>query len=84
MSEGSSADFLEKNCLDEYLPDRSSRLAPKTEDSQVRQHRVIASRARYRKSQRKGEDHWRNKIYLVVGESSNTEASVYYYVIDQY
>ena len=36
MFEGSSADCSEGNCLDENLPDRSSWLAPKTEDSQVR------------------------------------------------
>ena len=30
MSEGSLADLLEENCLDEDLSDRLSRLAPKT------------------------------------------------------
>ena len=47
MSEGSSADLSEKDCLDEDLPDRSSQLAPKTENLQVRQRRIIAPRAGY-------------------------------------
>lgn len=84
MSEGSSADLSEGNCLDEDLPDRSSRLAPKTRDSQVRQRRVVAPRAGYGKSKRGGEDRRGNKINPVVRGSSGTEASVYHHVIDRY
>ena len=42
MSEGSSADCSEGDCLDEDLPDKSSRLAPKIEDSPMRQRRVVS------------------------------------------
>ena len=43
MSEGSIADCSEGDSLDEDLLNKSSQLAPKTEDSQVRQCRVVAS-----------------------------------------
>ena len=43
MSESSSADFSEGDCLDEDFLDKSSRLAPKTENLKVRQSRVILS-----------------------------------------
>lgn len=42
ISEDSSADLSEKNGLDEDFLDRVSRLAPKTEDSQIREYRAIA------------------------------------------
>ena len=41
MSKDSSADLSKRDCLDKDLPDRSLRLAPKTEDSQVRQRRIV-------------------------------------------
>lgn len=78
-SESSSADLSEGDCLDEDVPDKSSRLAPKTGDSQVRQRHVVTPRAGYGKSQRGGEDRRRNKINPVVGKSS-----VYHHVIDRY
>ena len=42
MSEGSLADLSKWDCLDKDLLDRSSCLAPKTRDLQVRQRRVVA------------------------------------------
>lgn len=42
ISEGSLADFLEGDCFDENLPDRSLQLALKTENLQMRQYHVIA------------------------------------------
>ena len=84
MSEGSLADLSERDCWNENLPDRSSRLAPKTEDSQVRQRHVVATRAGYGKSQRGREDRWGNKINPVVEGSSHIEASVYHHIIDRY
>ena len=84
MSKGSLADCSEEDYLDENLPDRSSQLAPKAKDSQVRQRRVVAPQAGYGKSQGGGKDRWGNKINPVIGGSSDIEASVYYYVIDRY
>lgn len=43
MSEDSSADLSERNCIDEDLLDRSSRLALKNKNSQVCQCHVVAS-----------------------------------------
>lgn len=57
---------------------------PMIGDSQVRQCREVIPQARYENSQKREENHWGNKINLVVKESSNTEASVYHHVIDQY
>lgn len=82
MSEGSLADLLEENCLDEDLLDRSSWLASKIWDLQVRQCRVIASRAEYEKSKRGREYCWGNKINPVVKWSNGIKISVYHYVID--
>ena len=84
MSEDSLAHFSKGNCLDKNLSDRSSRLAPKTRDSQVYQRRVIASQAGYGKSKKGGKNRQRNKINPVVRGSSGTEASVYHHVIDRY
>ena len=84
MSEGSSANLSKGDCLDRDLPNKSSRLACKTRDSQVRQCRVIAPQAGYGKSKRGGEDRRGNKINTVVGGSSNTETNVYHHVIDWY
>lgn len=41
-SENSLTDLWEGDCLDEDILDRSSRLAPKTENSQMRQCYVVA------------------------------------------
>ena len=84
MFEGSSADLSERDYLNEDLLDRSSRLVPKTENSQVRQRCVVVSQIGYEKSQRGGEDRWRNKIYPVVGGRSNTKARVYHHIINWY
>ena len=84
MSKDSLADLSKGDCLDEDLPNRSSRLAPKNEDLQVRQRRVVAPQAGYGKSQKGGEDRCGNKINPIVGGRSNTEPSVYYHTIDQY
>ena len=82
MSKGSSEDCSKGDCLNEDLPNRLSRLASKTKDSQVRQRRVFASRAGYGKSQSGEKDRWGNKINLVVRGSSNIKASVYHHLID--
>ena len=50
ISENSSADLSKGNCLDKNLPNKSSWLAPKTWDSEMRQRRVIIHRAKYKKS----------------------------------
>ena len=84
ISGGSLADRSEGDCLDKDLPDKSSQLEPKIENSQVRQRRVVAPWAGYWKSQGGGEDRWENKINPVVGESSDIKTSVYHHVIDRY
>ena len=84
MSESSSADFLEGNCLDKNLSDKSSRLASKIQDLQVRQRRIIVPQTGYEKSKRGGENRRGNKINLVIRGSTGTETSVYHYVIDRY
>ena len=83
MFESSLADFFKGDCLNENLPNRLSQLVPKTENSQVRQHCVVAPQAGYGKSQRGRKDRWENKINPMIGGSSNTETSVYHHVIDR-
>ena len=68
MFEGSSADLLEGDYLDEELSDKSSRLTAMTQDAQVRQRYDIVSRTGYEKSQRGNKDGLANKINSVVRE----------------
>lgn len=81
MSEDGLADLLKRDYLVKNLLNRLLRLAPKTNNLQIYQCRIVITLAGYEKSQKKDKDRWGNKINLIVKRSSNTEVSVYYYVI---
>lgn len=84
-SEDNLTHLLEKNYLDENVSDKSLRLVPKTENSQICQYYVVALPwAGYGKSQKEKKDYQENKINPIVGGSSDTKASVYYHIIDWY
>lgn len=84
MSEDNSAGLSKGDCLDENLLNGLSQLAPWTKNSQVCQFRVVTSQPGYGKSQKGGENCWKNKINPFVGKKSNTETNVCYYVINRY
>ena len=73
-SKSSSTDLSNEDCLDKnvLVSDRSSRLALKTRDFQLHQHRDVAlfvpksRKAKYKKGQKRRKSGWKNKINPVV------------------
>lgn len=94
-SDGSST-LSKDDRLHDNISVTSLELMSRIQDFIIYQHHDVITfspksrRAQYRKGQRDrenrkgergGEDHQRNKVDLVVGESSGSEASVYYHII---
>lgn len=71
--------IFQGDSLNENVSDKLSRLAAKTVDSQLHKRFILASQTGYEKSQKEGKNR-----YVVVGQSNNMEASVWYYINNWY
>lgn len=98
-SENSPRGFLKQDCLDDDVLNRSSRLAPKSEDSQVYQrHDIILFSFKSRRSQfekvQKGEkeekyqksekSHVEGKINPMIGKTVFSKINIYHHKIYGY